>query len=223
MTFLLAAEALFVLVLLCQLSSDISLQLCLHELASSFVVDVPALRPFAFCCTEVHGRHTACSLSCSGDAHLLSDLGDCSRERSSGAAMCRPACASSQPALDLVVDVDAWYMLEPQALFVELLKGRGVAGELEGQQLLPQTSCRRLRSVVKLLDMPSPCLPAFIIYSIANDVKHYSRGGHHEQKVHGRAVVSLRSDVLKPMFMTGVSDAAEFVMAFIRFLSNCPR
>ena len=70
------------------------------------------------------------------------------------------------------------------------------------------------RGSIKLQDKPSPCLQAFTFSSIANDVQRFSRGGHHE-------LLSCSGPTFEPMFKTGVSDAAEFFMGFIRFLSDC--
>ena len=60
-----------VLGLLCKILGDTSLLNSLHELAFTLPLDILAF--LADHCTDLHGRHTACSLSGSGDVvHLLS-------------------------------------------------------------------------------------------------------------------------------------------------------
>ena len=123
-----------------------------------------------------------------------------------------------QPTLYLGMNVDACNLLESQALFVKQLGRRGVTGELQRQQLLHQTSCPRYRSRVKLQDKPSPGLQASTFCNVANAfpvVVIMSR----MCKV---KLLSYSGPIFKPCFMTRVSDAAEFFMAFSRYLSNCP-
>ena len=57
-----------------------------------------------------------------------------------------------QPAFHLVLEPDARYQIEPQAIFVKQVKRHNVTGELEGQQPWHQTRCPRLCSRVKLQD-----------------------------------------------------------------------
>ena len=107
--------------------------------------------------------------------------------------------------------------------FLEQFDRRGVAGELQRQQFLYQTSCSPdLPRGVKFQDKPSPGLSGLHL------LQHCQRC----QKLFFVVVIMSRKctvemlsccgPTVKPTFTTGVSDAAEFLMAFIRFLSNCP-
>ena len=186
-------------------------------LSLSFSACMSSPLPFAFHCTDLPGRHTACSLSGSGDVlHLLSDQ----RER------VQPALVHDQVVPQHVVFTscnvtmsDVYCRPECRCLKYSLWnssKDAGVAGELERQQLLHQTGRPSLCSRVKLQDHTSTSLQAFTFSNVADNVQHFTCGGHHAWNC--CPAPGQRS---KPTFMIRASTTAEFFMAFLKFVSNC--
>ena len=99
-------------------------------------------------------------------------------------------------------------------LSVKQLRRRGVAGELEGQQPLHETSCPHLCSRFELLDQTSPGLQAVAFSSVAKDVQRFPEVLIMSKECSVERLSS-SGPSSKPAFMTRVS-AAEFFVAFVR-------
>ena len=147
------------LVLLCQLLGVISLLVSLHELAFLAPITLVFTAPI---CMDATPPTASLALATSCTSLTLENV--------SSLLACVHDQVVPQHVVLHVLDVDARNLLEPQGLFVKQFPGRGVTGELYGQQLRHQTGCPRSRSRVKHQDEPSPGLQNVTFPTVVNDV-----------------------------------------------------